>query len=203
MARGHQHFCSFPTPSHAFLSCSCSAESVETTKVPTWTAFSKATCLENFNTESLARAWSPSEEHRNPGRRWLGSRSRAALGSWHFHCSLENSHRSDRNCCPTASAEIRTSWVLLKETTPILFGEWGRGETFRNFPSAENLTPKCSSHTDLECNLLWNSNVPTTQESQVSAPYLRNRHLEKTPSSIQVTAYTAQRQSTSVLLIAF
>lgn len=162
MARGHQHFCSFPAPSHAFLSCSCSAESMETTRVPTWTAFSKATCLKNFNTESLTRAWSPSEEHRNPGRRWLSSRSRAALGVRHFHCFLENGHSSDSNCCPIASAEIRTSWVLLNETTPILFGEWGRGGTFRIFSLAEHLTPKCSSHTDLECKLLWKSNVPTT-----------------------------------------
>lgn len=161
MAWGHQHFCSFPAPSHTSLSCSCSAESVETTRVPTWTAVSKATCLENLNAESLTRAWSPSGELRNPGRLWLSPRSIAAQDSQDFQFS----HRTVRGL--TANATLQplqklginpgTSWVLLNQITllPCYFGNGEEGELSGFFFLAENLTPKCSSHTNLQCNLLW------------------------------------------------
>lgn len=115
MVQGHQHLCSFPAPSHTSLSCSCSAESMETTWPPILTTLSKATCLENLNAESLTRAWSPA-------------------GLLTFQIFLESSCRSDSNFHPTASAEIRdqprdqlssTKW---NHSIPVLSGEWGKGE---------------------------------------------------------------------------
>lgn len=203
-AQGHQHFCSFPAASHSSLSCSCSAESLETARDLTQTALSKYIRFANLNTESLARAWPPLREAQKPWEALADPKIQGSLELPAFPL-LQNNHRCDSNHHPTASAKNRVTelkdrdqpWdqrspIKWNHFIPNLFGEWQRGGTSRNVFLAENFTPNCSSefHTDLTYRLCWSIDLPTAQGCFVSASSLCDRHLGKAPGSAQVTVHS-------------